>query len=71
MQLLLIDDHLHLVPETDEESAGETVILIEMTDDALKRSIPIYFSHNPKDEPRVEASHLVFVLKTDGVERGP
>jgi hypothetical protein len=49
MQLLLIDDHLNLIPETGERSAGDITMVIEVTDDALGRSITIYPSHNPKD----------------------
>jgi hypothetical protein len=51
-------------------SVGETAILIKMIDNTLKRSILIYFSHNPKDEPYIKALHLVFVFKIDSIERG-
>ena len=44
--------------------------MIKVTNDVLERFMSIYFSHNSKDGLRIEASYLVFILKTDNVERG-
>jgi hypothetical protein len=49
----------------------EIAMLIELTDDALGDTMPIYSGHNSKDWPCVEATHLVLVLEAGSIKAAP
>ena len=43
-------------------------MLVKMTKNAFRHIMLIYSDHDSKDEPLIETSNLIFILKTDDVK---